>query len=58
MNFLEQIRKEAQALPKIEMIIRDGSTRKGHWRHYANHSVWVEPMEISAHYMVAKRRNR
>jgi len=50
MATLERVRKEALARelsrPKH---VREGSAVEGHWRHYKNHSVWVEAHLRVAH---------
>jgi hypothetical protein len=56
MNLLEGIRKEALArnlnTPKV---IRNGGDVKGHWRHYKDHSTWVEATTKVAYQAVSTR---
>jgi hypothetical protein len=49
---LEQIRQEALKVNTKINTIRNGSERKGHWRHYHDHSIWIEAMDIAAHNVV------
>lgn len=32
-------------------VHRKGHRRRGHWRHYDNGAVWVEPTWVSDHYV-------
>jgi len=54
---LEQIRQEAlSSTPKVNRV-RNGSERKGHWRHCANgNSIWIYPMDVVAHNVTTTKR--
>ena len=54
---LEQIRREALQVTVVKSTVRNGSERKGHWRHYEDgHSVYVYPMDVAAHNVTKRVR--
>lgn len=56
LNQLEQIRKEALQAAPTKSTVRNGSERKGHWRHYQDgHSVYIYPMDVAAHNVTRRK---
>ncbi len=54
---LEQIRKEALQVTMKVGKVRNGSERKGHWRHYEDgHSVYIFPTDVVAYNVTIRRR--
>jgi hypothetical protein len=57
LSSLEKIRKSGQAhriMHEIK-VDREGCTRKGHWRHYKDHSVWIEAHDVVGHQITRTR---
>ena len=51
LNSIDRIAKEGRQhkLATTKKVCREGGFVKGHWRHYANHSIWIEATEKVAY---------